>query len=430
MVVKAETTDAPTPDAGTGPSAGPRTSTSTSTSAGRPTGPEPVLRLLAHVEAGTTDMAEHLLKVPLGYYRDPERFRRELDLCRRTPLALVPTAQLPNPHDFVVREVLGTSVLVSRDADGVARAFLNYCRHRGGKPAQGCGSARRHTCPYHAWTYDSAGRLTGLPGAAGFDQLEKDDYGLVALPTEERHGLVWVVLTAGDPIDVAAHLGPLDAELAAWDLGSAEYLTEREIEADVNWKAAIEAFAENYHFPYVHKNSIVGQNTVADTATYDGYGLHHRLGFASPWIDAARNDPDITDPLAYMVFIYWIFPNLTLAMSPVGVEILDILPAVVGPGTAAANTTTTTHAPAQPGRCVLRHGWMATHPAPDDATRSGYLELYEAVHAAVVDEDFGVLPGCGQGARDGQHEHMVIGRNEIGVQHVVTTFMEAVAQAT
>ncbi len=250
-------------------------------------------------------------------------------------------------------------------------------------------TTRRHTCPYHAWTYDSAGRLAGLPGPAGFDQLEKDDYGLVALPTEERHGFVWVVLTSGAPIDVAAHLGPLDAELAAWDLGSAEYLTEREIEADVNWKAAIEAFAENYHFPYVHKNSIVGQNTVADTATYDGYGLHHRLGFASPWIDAARNDPDLIEPLAYMVFIYWIFPNLTLAMSPVGVEIIDILPAA---------------AAAQPGRCVLRHGWMATQPAPDEATRSGYWELYEAVHAAVVDEDFGVLPGCGQGARDGQHD--------------------------
>jgi phenylpropionate dioxygenase-like ring-hydroxylating dioxygenase large terminal subunit len=411
MVVEAETTDVALP----GPSTVP----------GRPYGPEQVLRLLAHVEAGTTDMAERVLKVPLDYYRDPGRFRRELELCRRTPLALVPTAQLRQPHDFVVREVLGTSVLVSRGGDGVARAFLNYCRHRGGKPAQGCGTARRHTCPYHAWTYDSAGRLTGLPGPAGFDQLEKDDYGLVALPTEERHGLVWVVLTAGLPIDVAVHLGPLDAELAAWDLGSAEYLTEREIEAEVNWKAAIEAFAENYHFPYVHKNSIVGQNTVADTATYDGYGLHHRLGFASPWIDAARHEPDIADPLAYMVFIYWIFPNLTLAMSPVGVEILDILPA-----TPTAVATATAVAAPQPGRCVLRHGWMATTPAPDEATRNGYRELYEAVHAAVVDEDFAVLPGCGQGARDGQHEHMVIGRNEIGVQHVVSTFMQATAQAT
>ena len=365
MVVEAETTDVAVPGPNPGPNTGPDTGADPDpdpdpdTVPGRPWGPEPVLRLLAHVDAGTTDLAERLLEVPLDYYRDPGRFGRELELCRRTPLALVPTAQVRQPHDFVVREVLGTSVLVSRGDDGVARAFLNYCRHRGGKPAQGCGTARRHTCPYHAWTYDSAGRLTGLPGPAGFDQLEKDDYGLVALPTEERHGLVWVVLTAGLPIDVAAHLGPLDAELAAWDLGSAEYLTEREIEAEVNWKAAIEAFAENYHFPYVHKNSIVGQNTVADTATYDGYGLHHRLGFASPWIDAARHDSDITDPLAYMVFIYWIFPNLTLAMSPVGVEILDILPAA-----AATTATATTAAPRPPTRPLRPAPRLDGHHAP------------------------------------------------------------------
>ncbi|HVT41538.1 MAG TPA: hypothetical protein VHD39_01040 [Acidimicrobiales bacterium] len=58
---------------------------------------------------------------------------------------------------------------------------------------------------------------------------------------------------------------------------------------------------------------------------------------------------------------------------------------------------------ADAGHCTLRHGWMANAP--------------------------GVLQGCGQAARDGQFEHMVIGRNEIAVQHVVTTFQEALAQA-
>ncbi|HVB91092.1 MAG TPA: aromatic ring-hydroxylating dioxygenase subunit alpha [Acidimicrobiales bacterium] len=375
-------------------------------STGIPVGSELVRRALALVDAGTTDMAEDVLRVPLGYYRDPELFARERALCLSTPLALVPSAQVARPHDFVVREVMGTSVLVSRDDAGDARVFLNYCRHRGGKPAQGCGSARRFTCPYHAWSYDSAGRLVGMPGQAGFDGLDREAYGLLALPCEERHGLVWAVLTAGAPIDVAAHLGPLDSELGAWNLGGSGYLTEREISAEVNWKAAIEAFAENYHFPYVHANSIVGQNTVADTAVYDGYGAHHRLGFPCPWIEGARDDPVLSSPLNYMVFIYWIFPNLTLAMSPIGTEIIDILPG--------------DHA----GRCVLRHGWMSTEPATDDATRAGYFALYEAVHAAVRDEDFGVLPGCGQAARRGQHGHMVIGRNEIGVQHVVATFSE------
>lgn len=372
-----------------------------------PVGPELVGRALGLIDAGTTEMAEQILTVPLDYYRHPLRFERERALCRRTPLALAPTAQLPSPHDFVVREVLGTSVLISRDGEGRARAFLNYCRHRGGKPAEGCGSARRHTCPYHAWSYDSAGRLVGMPGQAGFDGLVREDYGLVALPTEERHGFVWVVLTVGAPIDVAAHLGQLDAELAGWDLARSEYLTERELEPSVNWKAAIEAFAENYHFPYVHANSIVGQNTVANTATYDDYGLHHRLGFPCPWIEGARNDAGLTDPLTYMVFIYWVFPNLTLAMSPVGTEMIDILPAD------------------DAGRCVIRHGWMAAGPAADNTERAGFVELYEAVHAAVRDEDCGVLAGCGEAARAGQHDHMVIGRNEPGVQHVVATFTRA-----
>jgi hypothetical protein len=68
---------------------------------------------------------------------------------------------------------------------------------------------------------------------------------------------------------------------------------------------------------------------------------------------------------------------------------------------------------------------MSHTPSPDDATRAGYADLYELVHAAVRDEDFGVLPGCGEGSQQGQHDHMLIGRNEIGVQHVVTTFHQA-----
>jgi phenylpropionate dioxygenase-like ring-hydroxylating dioxygenase large terminal subunit len=366
---------------------------------------ELVARALALVESGTTELADSVLPVPLSYYGDDELLRREKDeILAVTPLALVPSARLEKAYDFLVRDVLGTSVLVTRDGGGRAHAFLNYCRHRGARPAEGCGSARRFTCPYHAWNYDSEGQLVGLPGQEGFAEIDRGDYGLVELPSEERHGFVWVVLTVGVPIDVAAHLGPLDAELATWHLESYEFHTDRTFDSDVNWKAALEAFAENYHFAYVHANSIVGQNTVTNTGTFDRFGLHHRLGFPNPWItDVAPVDPT---PLHSMVFIYWVFPNLVLAVSPVGAELIDILPGD------------------DPVSCTVQHGWMATVPANDDETRAGYDDLFAKVHDALRNEDFAMLPSCGSGIRHGQHDHMIIGRNEPGVQNVVRAFSD------
>ena len=298
-----------------------------------------------------------------------------------------------------MRDVLGTSVIVTRNSAGVVQALVNYCRHRGARVADGCGSSRRFTCPYHAWTYDPEGLLVGMSGKEGFNDIDRRDYGLVQLPCEERHGLIWVVLTAGLAINVGEHLGEIDAELAAWDLGKYEWFTEREFESDVSWKAATEAFAENYHFPYVHGKSIVGTTTIGNTATFDSYGPHHRLGFPTKWIDDVADDAQLLDG---MVLIYWIYPNLTLAVSPVGVEVIDILPA------------------GDPLRCRVRHGWMARHPADgDEATLAGYADLYEQVHGAVRDEDFGMLPRCADGIRNGQHGHMLIGRNEPAVQNVV-----------
>ena len=368
-----------------------------------PTDPELIRKALEHVRAGTTDLAPAVLKVPLTYYRDHRLLDRELDLLKQTPLALVASARIPEAHDFIVRDVLGMSVLVSRGADGVVRAYLNYCRHRGARPAEGCGNARRFSCPYHGWVYDSEGALVGIPGQRGFVEVDRSDSGLVALPCEERHGLVWVVLTARAPLDLDEHLGPLDAELAHWKLSEHEQFTECVFESAVSWKAALEAFAESYHFPYVHANSIVGQSTIADTAVFEPLGPHHRICFPTTGITIHDEGLGSWEPIDNLAIIYWVFPNLVLAFTPVGAELIDILPA------------------GSPTRCLVRHGWMAKVAPTTEAERAGYQELFDLVHAAVHDEDFGMLPQCGEGIRHAQHEYMQIGRNEIGVQHVVRT---------
>lgn len=371
-------------------------------------------RALQLVLEKTTDMADAMLRVPLHYYRDAKLTEVEQSqILMRSPLAIVPSVQLPGINDYVVRSVLGRSLLVTRDKAGKSRVFLNYCRHRGAMPAGGSGTASRFTCPYHAWTYKNTGELFTVPGKAGFANMDMARYGLVELPSQERYGFIWAVLSADANIDVDAHLGPqIAAQLDEINYASFGYHTFREFESEVSWKGALEAFAEGYHFPFVHGESLIGMNALPNTAIYDEYGRHHRMGFPFQWITHLAEDPsgswDVRDNMGV---VYWLYPNLILANSNVGVEVIDILPA------------------GSPTRCTVRHTWLARYPAASDEQRKLYDSIYEAVHAAVRDEDFAMLPQCGQGVRHGQHDHMIIGRNEIGVQHMVTVFAEELGVA-
>ena len=83
----------------------------------------------------------------------------------------------------------------------------------------------------------------------------------------------------------------------------------------------------------------------------------------------------------------------------------------------------------EPTRCMVRHSWMGRIPATNDEMRAAYDAVYEGVHAAVRDEDFAMLPQCGEGVRHGQHDHMIIGRNEIAVQHMIKVFAQELGVA-
>ncbi len=73
-------------------------------------------------------------------------------------------------------------VLVTRDAHGQIRAFLNTCRHRGMRVCRAdWGHTAAFTCPYHGWTYDTAGALTGVPKfqEGYYGELDKSAWGLL-----------------------------------------------------------------------------------------------------------------------------------------------------------------------------------------------------------------------------------------------------------
>src|SRR6516225_204732 len=105
---------------------------------------------------------------PGWLYSWPEVYRLEVDR-----LFVGREEELPHPGDYFTLRVAGEPIVIARDADGVLRAFRNMCVHRGVEVAYGCGNAKALQCPYHGWTYDLSGRLTGagyMKDSKGFER--------------------------------------------------------------------------------------------------------------------------------------------------------------------------------------------------------------------------------------------------------------------
>ncbi|MGK0460601.1 MAG: phenylpropionate dioxygenase-like ring-hydroxylating dioxygenase large terminal subunit, partial [Candidatus Azotimanducaceae bacterium] len=147
---------------------------------------------LAHAEAGTIAQTEAVLKVPAKHYYDQDRWRAEMDkIFRRMPLMLAMTAEVKEIGDYKAMDAGGIPVLINRGDDGEIRAWMNMCSHRGAQIMEhGCGNTHRFTCPYHAWSYNRDGELTGIFQNKDFGDIDKSAYGLIPLPVKESAGLI------------------------------------------------------------------------------------------------------------------------------------------------------------------------------------------------------------------------------------------------
>jgi len=368
-------------------------------------------RALKLIDEHTTDMAVTERHEPALNYRDPERFERERALVYDSPQLVGYAAELPQPGSFVTKEAMDVPLLLTRAADGKLRAFINICQHRQAPVADGCGIAKRLACPYHAWTYDLEGKVTGIPGQEGFEQTRSGAPRLAELPAQEYAGFLWVGLRPGGSIDVESHLGDLGPELAAWDLGSCSPVGEKRLDADIDWKLALDTFAENYHFATVHTTTFA---TVAlsNCTVFDSYGPHHRLVFPMRAITEDVDKPESEwSPLDRVAVIYALWPNIVLSVTAVNGEIFRVYP-----GSGAGKSTT-----------FHQNAWR--FPLTSDEDRAGAEAVFEYAHHTVRDEDYALATKLQRNLDTGLQEFLVFGRNEPGVQHRAATLAEALAAA-
>jgi phenylpropionate dioxygenase-like ring-hydroxylating dioxygenase large terminal subunit len=106
-------------------------------------------------------------RVSREVYVNDDIFRQEQErIFMRAWLFVGHESMVPNPGDFVASRMGAEEVLLVRDNHDELHVFLNTCRHRGMKVCRyDRGNALVFTCPFHAWTYDTAGRLVGMAAA-------------------------------------------------------------------------------------------------------------------------------------------------------------------------------------------------------------------------------------------------------------------------
>src|ERR1700704_617644 len=129
-------------------------------------------------------------------YVNEDIYRQELEqVFARAWLFIGHESQIPKPGDFVMSRMGEEEVILVRDRKDTIHVFLNTCRHRGMKVCRyDDGNALVFTCPFHGWSYDTDGRLVGVPyyDAAFKGGLDKSQWSLHEVAQMRNYyGSIW-----------------------------------------------------------------------------------------------------------------------------------------------------------------------------------------------------------------------------------------------
>jgi len=194
-------------------------------------------------------------------YTDPGRLALERErLFRRTWHVAGRVEQIPEPHDYLLWERVGQSILVVRQPDGSLAAFHNVCRHRGARLVKESGHCEegRFTCPFHAFVYDAKGAVVAVPERASFDAAHLEGLRAAPVQVEAWGGWIWVHMDPAQAEPLEKFLGPLAEELTWYGMEDWKYYGESTYVVDANWKVVLEGFLEAWHTPTVHTGTVRG----------------------------------------------------------------------------------------------------------------------------------------------------------------------------
>jgi choline monooxygenase len=376
-------------------------------------------RILAHIDAGTTDEGD-AWREPVENYLDAGRFADEMRALRSMPSVFVPSAAIPNPGDHAERVVFGVPLFAVRGRDKKARVFRNACRHRGMALVESAGCSQALVCRYHGWTYRLDGSLAHVPHSDAFPDLDMSTRGLVELASREVDGLIVI-----DPVDprpvTALHSESAMAALtdgSPWRdklLPAEQLIAVRPTPRAMNWKVLVEQFLEGYHIRTTHKDTFFPLQ-YDDLNVVETFGPNARITFPYRNIERLRDRPEGTwSTDARVTYVYHLFPNVMIGTFPDSVLVIVIDPVDID------HSTVTIYAMVRPEvarRRAIERG--------EESKREGEPDLL----ALGGVEDNEMSEGVQRGLHAGANSFVEFGRHESAIGHFHATLDERLALAS
>lgn len=148
-------------------------------------------------------------------------------------------------HAPLARTIMGTPLVLFRDAHGTPATLIDRCPHRNVPLSLGeVASDGTVQCPYHGWRFDRDGRCRAIPSYTG--DVDAKARRAPSFPTIEQQGFVWVYMTPGDMPLSRPHTFALE--------GAKGYATVRQIvEANATMYSTIENALDVPHTAFLHR---------------------------------------------------------------------------------------------------------------------------------------------------------------------------------
>jgi Rieske 2Fe-2S family protein len=238
------------------------------------------------------------------------------------------TEEVPAPGDYLVRDLAGESIFVTRNQDGVLRGFYNVCAHRGTKflDDDTKGHVRKaFRCPYHAWTYDLDGRLIGTPNVKEDELFDRSSYPLYPIAVDQYAGFLFVNL-GKEPRPLMTALTDGAESITAFERYRMEELrigVRIVYEVEANWKIVVENYNECLHCPSVHPELVqvvplfrFGEVWDEETRDDGNRMVEGATSFTATGRSELPRLPDLAPEDYEMYYGTYEFPNLMLNLHP------------------------------------------------------------------------------------------------------------------